>query len=581
MASESAFGGSDRGLIRVCAVLLSAVALLIVELALRAEVEAKPRAHRVVEKPVASDAPDANLVKESFVRVRAPLPESYGPHPKACDWISYLRFRSAEGPRKATKADAILTIIPGFLGGAGSFDQIARNTVRDAAKRDKQIEFWALDRRSNCLEDDTGVNAAASAQDPSIAYRYYWEGQEVNGKRFPGWVSPQDAAWLDHVGVEQTMRDWYTVLKTGIPSRRQRARKVICGGHSMGGPLTALLASWDFDGDPKTKRDAGYRHCAAFVGLDTRFTIGFPPPPPSSPSGTLLLATSNSGSPYVNTPPTTPETTQLPGVFGVGAFYQPDATKLLDELPHSEQIELAQRLLYSRDAAHFATQIPNVRDFSLTNETVLAGVFDDNSNPLFFIRSSVGMLTGGPLIDKNFPSPNPSLALPEEPSTPLYSWQNYSEVGAGGAEIPLNDEGEPYTSREGEASDVGQLARTMFDAPANFIEQYFPTRLLRELMAAGRGERDGSLSHIKYNGPAKRPGILLQAGDSMDNSAPDTGPPIPGPKPNDKRISRSITIPGYNHLDVLTAARTQNDGRREPTAKALSNFVIKVIGAGR
>ena len=29
-------------------------------------------------------------------------------------------------------------------------------------------------------------------------------------------------------------------------------------------------------------------------------------------------------------------------------------------------------------------------------------------------------------------------------------------------------------------------------------------------------------------------------------------------------------MPGYNHLDVATAARRQNDGRPEPTSKALA-----------
>jgi hypothetical protein len=53
-----------------------------------------------VARPVHSAAPDADLVKESFVRLYKPLPKRNGPHPKACDWISYLRYRSADGPRK-------------------------------------------------------------------------------------------------------------------------------------------------------------------------------------------------------------------------------------------------------------------------------------------------------------------------------------------------------------------------------------------------------------------------------------------------------------------------------------------------
>jgi pimeloyl-ACP methyl ester carboxylesterase len=538
---------------------------------------AAPKPGTQVERTVHSAAPDAHLVKESFVRVYKPLPKRDGPHPKACDWISYLRYRNAGGPRKPSRADAVFVIIPGFLGGAGSFDQVARNTVRDAAKRGKDVEFWALDRRSNCLEDDRGVKAAARAKDPSVGYDYYWHGKPIHGKRFGGWVSQKNAAWLKHVGLGQTLRDWYTVLKAGIPSRRVRDRKVFCGGHSMGGPITAAFASWDFDNDPKTKSDAGYRQCAGFVGLDTRLVVGTPSIDPTNPSAVLLAAVIASGSPYVDVPPIVPETIQLPPIFGVGAFYHPNRTDLLRRLPHSRNIDLAQRFLFSRDAVNFATGRPSIRDFTISNDADLAGVFDDNSAPLFFMRSSLGFLKGGPLTDKNFPSKNPSLALPADTNAPLYSWQNYDEVGKNGRRIPLNDEGDPYTSREGEASDIHQFARTQFESPANFIEQYFPTKLLKDLQKAGQGNRSGSLSHLKYDdGPSRRPAIIVRAGDSLDNSAPDSGPPIKGQPPNKKPLSRSITVPGYNHLDVLTAARRQNDGRPEPTSRALANFARKV-----
>jgi hypothetical protein len=541
---------------------------------------AKPEPGTQVEKRVRSAAPDADAVRESFVRVYKPLPKRDGPHPKACDWISYLRYRNADGHRKPSRADAVFVIIPGFLGGAGSFDQIARNTVRDAAKGGRDVEFWALDRRSNCLEDDAGVKAAARAKDASVGYDYYWHDKPLHGKRFAGWVSQNDAAWLQHVGLAQTLRDWYAVLNAGIPSRRVRARKVFCGGHSMGGPITAAFASWDFDNDPRTKKDAGYRQCAGFVGLDTRLVVGTPSLDPTNPSAVLLAAVLASGSPYVNMPPIVPETIQLPPIFGVGAFYRPDQTDVLRRLPHSRNIDLAQRFLFSRDAANAATGRPNIRDFTISNEADLAGVFDDNSAPLFFMRSSLGFLKGGPLTDKNFPAPDPTLALPEDVNAPLYSWQNYDQVGKGGRRIPLNDEGDPYTSREGEASDIHQFARTQFESPANFIEQYFPTKLLKDLQDAGEGNRSGDLSHLKYDGPSKRPAIIVRAGDSQDNSAPDSGRPIKGEPPNSKPLSRSITVPGYNHLDVITAARRQNDGRPEPTSKALAKFSLRLTAGG-
>jgi hypothetical protein len=470
----------------------------------------------------------------------------------------------------------VIVIIPGFLGGAGSFDQVARNTVRGAAQRGRHVEYWSLDRRANCLEDDTGIHAAAKAKDASVAFDYYWGGKAVDGRTFAGFVSPQDAAFLGEFGLERTMEDWYEVLRTGLPGQPRRARKVICGGHSLGGPLTAAFASWDFDGDPRTRRDAGYKQCAGLVGLDTTLALGGGAGggPPLGGLGDVV----GDAAPYVNVPPLTPETIEVPNVFGVGAYFDPHGADLTRELPHTGNIDLSQRVLFSRDAAHFASNDPDIREFNLTNEASLAGIFDDNSAPLSFLRSSVGQLAGGPLVDKNFPTPGGGfLALPEDPATPLYTWERYREVGTPGHEPALNDEGEPYTAREGEASDLRQLARTLFEGPANFTEQYFPTRILSDVAAAGAG----GFPELRYDGPSLRPALLVQAGDSDENSAPDEGGPIPGEPPNDLELSREITIPGYNHLDVATAAWRQNDGRPEPTSKALARFAVKATRKAR
>jgi hypothetical protein len=543
---------------------------------------AAPAPGELVEKRVHSEAPGSKRVRESLVRVYDPLPAEAGEHPAACDWLEYLRFRHRNGPREARNADAVIVIIPGFLGGAGSFDQLARHTVRRAAARGQKVEYWALDRRANCLEDDTGVRAAARAGDATIAWDYYWGGAAVNGRTFAGFLGPQEAGFLGEFGLARTMEDWYTVLRTGIRGQSRRAKKVICGGHSLGGPLTAAFAGWDFDGDPETKRDAGYRQCAGLVGLDTTLELaeGEDGGGGGGPIGLGEFLGASGAAPYINAPPLTPETIQVPSVFGVGAYFEPQGIDLLRELPHSNNIDLSQRVLFSRDAAHFATGEPSIRDFTLTNEVTLAGVFDDNSAPLSFLRSSVGQVVGGPLVDKNFPTRSDgTLALPEDPSTPLYSWERYRQVGAGGGEIPVNDSGQPYTSRESEVSDLRQLARTMFEAPANFVEQYFPTRILVDVTAAESGDRSGSLAALQHDGVAERPALLIQAGDSDDNTAPDDGPPLAGEPPNELELSREVIIPGYNHLDVATAAWRQNDGRPEPSSVALARFTKKAIAA--
>src|SRR3954447_16186246 len=302
------------------------------------------------EHRVHSAAPDASRVAESYVRIHAPLPSSAQAHPAACDRLGYLRFRDRDGPRRASDADAVVVAMPGFLSGAAPLDQLARNFVRRMSARGKRVEFWALDRRANCLEDHRGIDAAARAHDPKIAYDYYWGGKEIDGARFAGWKSASQTQFLDDIGLEQTVRDWYSVLTKEIPDQRVRRRKVFCGGHSLGGPITTAFAGWDFDGNPATTSDAGYEQCAGFFGLDT--SLGFGGSSGSSAGVSDALASASGGSPFVRAPPFTPETLEVPEVFGVGAFFEPQRTNLIQELPHSNNIDLSQRVLFSRNAAN-------------------------------------------------------------------------------------------------------------------------------------------------------------------------------------------------------------------------------------
>src|SRR5688500_1315263 len=418
------------------AVHTSAIALSVLLLAPAAADAATTRTERAVRTP----APDARIVKESHVRLYAPMPESSPEHSEACDWISYLRFRHVDGPRRSPRADAVVTLMPGIFAGAGSFDQVARHTIRRAAKRRRHFEVWGLERRSNCLEDHRGVRAGVKTGDPRVSFGYYFEGRDVDGHTFPGFADEQEAGFLRDVGLKQTIEDWHTIITREIRSRRKRQRKLICGGHSLGGPLTAALASWDFDGDPETDEDAGYNQCAAFVGLDTTVSLeggdgG------GAGVGLLTGAAAQSGaSPFVNAPPLTPETLLAPALIGVTAFQKPNEETITTQLvPRDPEWELTQRLLFSRNAQDFATGSPSVRDFRVSNASALAAIFDDNSSPIGIFRASVGMYTGGPLVDKTFPAEDPTLAAPEEPHGPLYLWQNYRRVGANGAELELND----------------------------------------------------------------------------------------------------------------------------------------------
>jgi hypothetical protein len=189
--------------------------------------------------------------------------------------------------------------------------------------------------------------------------------------------------------------------------------------------------------------------------------------------------------------------------------------------------------------------------------------------------------------DKNFPTPgeaggfaplvnNRLLAIPSEPDGPLYRWLNYDQLRGGALET--NDMGERYTSFRQEFTDLRQFARSTFEAPADFVEQYFPTRLVADVGAAEGGDRSGSLRHIRYNGIARRPALLITAGDSNENTGAHPDQSSDSTPPNDMPLSGAVTLPGYNHIDVTTAAWGQNNGRPERSSRNLLAFGLRVLG---
>ena len=544
-----------------------------------------------IETPVNSLAPDASAVAESYVSLYAPLPAADGPRPAACDRIGYLRFRNAGGPTNPADADAIFVAQPGVFEGAGAFDQVARNTITAAANLGYNVEFWALNRRSNCLVDNTGVAAALAAKDPNVALNYYYNGASVNGQTFAGFVSEKNAGWLSHVGVAQTVQDEYTVISQLPPAVRQK--KVLCGGHSLGGILTAAFADWDFSGvgDPAA---AGYNQCAGYFSLDSRLTLQLMATTTmlnGIQSGLLngVLGAVASSQPYVNFAPISPDVLQALPILGLASYFYPNTqSTLLKAVPTDANFTRTFGILLANSWLGFLTGQPNGRNVNATNQATVGFVFGDVSQPLAFIRSSVGVPTGGPLIEKNFPvkygSPPGSLgggnlqigippsAAPANGKGPLYSWLNYNQVTTPGPS-PTNDPGNPYTSAGSEVSDITQLSRTLFDAPALFTENYFPTALLLDSLAIGDGDRSGSLAGLRYsNGITQHPAAYVDGSEGLAIQM-GTGSIPQGPSPQAYAVA-----PGYNHLDVLTAAAVQNNGQPETSSHTLATWMSQVIG---
>ncbi|MEW2559965.1 hypothetical protein [Streptomyces griseorubiginosus] len=517
-------------------------------------------------------------VTETVVRVRAPLPASFGARPAACDWLSYLRYRSSAGPASAADADRVLVAQPGILEGAGAFDSVARNTVTRAAQQGRNLEFWALDRRSNCLEDHTGT----ASGDQHTAVDYYYRGKQVAGRTFAGFVGDDQLGWMARLGIEQTVRDQYDLLAAELPDQKVRKEKVLCGGHSLGGVVTGYFATADFDGDPATTADAGQNQCAGYFALDTTVSTSLGDLSGSIPDDTglpdiglgygVVQAGLDSGLfPRSLSAPVllNPETMTLLAIAGVGAVQDPDGeSDLPGYLPRNTNIEATNRFLFSRDPATFLTGSPAVKDFRLTNEAVLGALMDDQSVPLAFLQSSVGFFDGGPITDKNFPVTNGSSAqpglfgteykaIPAEPHGPLYTWRDYDRVGDADDPGYRSSDGTPFTAAGKEVTDIQELARSMGTQPLDFTEQYFPTKLVTDLELSTSPQVKRLVVHP--GGLTARPTLTVLAGDGL----------LAGRIPADLH---PVVADGYQHLDVLTAAPVQNNGRPEPVSTALTEF---------
>ncbi|WP_406010431.1 hypothetical protein OG440_33200 [Streptomyces sp. NBC_00637] len=529
------------------------------------------------ETPVTSTHP-ADGVTESVVRVRMPLPRSFGDRPAACDQLSYLRYRSADGPAASADADRILVAQPGILEGAGAFDSVARGTVAKAAAQGRHIEFWALDRRSNCLEDRTGI----ASGDQHAAVDYYYRAEPVDGRVFGGFVGDSRLGWMAKLGIEQTVRDEYDLLVHELPDQGLRKSKVLCGGHSLGGVVTGYFAAADFDGDPATLADAGQNQCAGYFALDTTISTSLADLSGSLPDDTDLpdvglgYAAVQAGLDTGVLPRTlsapvllNPETMTLLAIAGVGAVRDPDGeADLPSYLPSGINIEATNRFLFSKDAAAFLTGSPGVKDFRLTNAAVLGALMDDNSVPLAFLQSSVGFFDGGPVSDKSFPVANGDTqatqlfgvgykAIPAQPRGPLYTWRDYDRVGDADDPGYRSADGTPFTDAGKEVTDLQELARSLAEQPLDFTEQYFPTKLVTDIELATSPQVRRLVVHP--TGLTANPTLTVLAGDGL----------LAGRVPADLH---PVVAPGYQHLDVLTAAPVQNDGLPEPVSGALSAF---------
>jgi pimeloyl-ACP methyl ester carboxylesterase len=179
------------------------------------------------------------VARERVVTVPTPTE----PGPAQFNQVTVHQFGPASGKR-------ILVLMPGTQGGAGDFTLDARYLV----KHTPGLQVWAIDRRTQALEDTATFAAAERGQIPlQQAFDYYLnlQGFHIRGAN----EDPYAREW----GMAAALNDARAVV---LRARAHGRRQVILGGHSLGASLTAAYAAWDFHGRP------GYKDLSGLVLID-------------------------------------------------------------------------------------------------------------------------------------------------------------------------------------------------------------------------------------------------------------------------------------------------------------------------
>lgn len=155
-----------------------------------------------------------------------------------------------------SSAKTVLVLVPGFSGGAGTFNIVGP----ELADRVKGLQVWAVDRRSQPLED-TSVFERGLRDELTLQQVYdYYLGWIRDPQIQPRYSPPptESLRFAAEWGLPTHLGD----LRRVVRAARRGGRRVILGGHSLGASTAAIYAAWDFGGRP------GYKDLDGLVFID-------------------------------------------------------------------------------------------------------------------------------------------------------------------------------------------------------------------------------------------------------------------------------------------------------------------------
>jgi pimeloyl-ACP methyl ester carboxylesterase len=219
------------------------------------------------------------------------------------------------GPKKAKN---ILILNPGTSASAAYFAPLAKTVVEKV----KGWQVWAVERRENLLEDHSVLDLAKEGTATGLElFNYYlgWLADDSITTHFQ-LIPDADVAFAREWGMRTEIEDLRRVVKLA----KKRGRKVVVGGHSLGGSITAAYATWDFDGE------AGAKGLSGLVFIDG----GSGPTPVTPEQATSSLQSLQNSTPWLTFGGIPAPFAGLFNATGsTGALNDPDAPSLGQAFP--------------------------------------------------------------------------------------------------------------------------------------------------------------------------------------------------------------------------------------------------------
>lgn len=483
-----------------------------------------------------------------------PNPMTGDATPAALDVTQVLRYRQDVDPPATVRA--VIVAMPGFLGGGGSLDALARALVRRGAATGTPVEVWAIDRRANLLEERVGLDTAEAAGEAEIALNWYFGIDTIDGERFPGFRRQADLAFMSEWGLATHVEDLRRVIAR-IPAAERRGR-VFLLGHSLGASFSEAYAAWRFSDGTR-----GVDELAGIVLIDG-VLADTPIAEDQWHAGTGAgffkmpgVDAIRAGARYFELP-----------LLGISVYAQAEIMSLRALLDPDGVVEDEVR----DDTLRILLLLGDGPMPRLTNQAVLGLAFDAESCPLAFAAINGGRATGGPLESYDNPFGDGTLVHPTDGNV-TYAW-----IDALAASPP-------------EHTPIANLAHSFVDGRTNFAEWYFPARLPIDLAAVGgaRVAEDGwqaALGLRAFDGALIDAPILAVSAGFVEPArfeplrarvapAVGAGRPRQGATRAEDDGFRVLRAEGLTHMDPITADESMN-----PVPAAVLEFVGQHGAAG-